>query len=548
MNHKYIPQYMGKLLELNTTTSTLHDFPTMSYQSVDEIRSTVNPTSLNWHYQLYAFNIVDASKETYLSDSTGRYTKVNPDAIIGVAVSITDTRTGAQQLVTMNIDGHTSSPDYANLRDVIEQCISYYGKTRDGELPANIEITPLVGAHNFDAMFVSQLQQELGLQGAQAEQFANVFHNKSYFYNDLPLYQRLMATAHAVLSEHHTPAKCEQIIAQAQHGMEAKIAQQSWVTQMTWQLSAIPENIAMTMREHMLGEAILFEDKGFPSEQARALALLKVANKECHDTHLYRLTHPKEFLPDVAALKERAAQMALDAGCPKDAMLEVTTSSIDAPKHTEDIYCMALREAFVAAMCQLNNMPYTSALQRAGSMEPSFAKRMGAIASDMYWMDGHHYDITPQADLQIRIAEKSYQLQYTFKEYGVQSPIVAEPASIAEMLTKAATREDVRWQEYIAQYLVEMPYETHKNFIDKVYAELQQINMLRDGENVASMATAAHHALSQMVRDESLTPGVRLHLAGLECKALDQALEAGANPNELADIDRDSHEDVGDDE
>jgi hypothetical protein len=177
----------------------------------------------------------------------------------------------------------------------------------------------------------------------------------------------------------------------------------------------------------------------------------------------------------------------------------------------------------------------------------SIHNNMYEIAEDMYMSDDTQKGKTPLEDMQVRIGEHSAKIQDSFTCHRLPAPTIPEPADIANEIVRLAPKNNVVrgqtvWQEYMAQYLVTMPYELHQDFCNKAQTELQRLNLMGDGLSVANMATAAHHAIADMVRDESLSPGVRLHLAGLEAIALDQALEAGANPGEFSGDGRDDVE------
>lgn len=535
MGKKYMSQSMDTVLKQNVNTNTLYDRGgAAEYDSLGEVRAAASPKVYNWNYTAYAFTVLDDSKEIRIDDDPRFFPRVNTDAITGIGVCITDTRTGAQQVITMDIDKDTSYSDYAKFQKVFEQCAGYHGQRLDANLPANITVTPLIGEHHWDDMFLAQLQQQLGLDALRAEQFTRTFEQVYAINEDMPMYPRLMEAAHEALSATKTPTQCNLIITQAQQRLEAQLATESWSTQVTWQLSELPDKMAMTMREHVMGEAQLYQEQGIPVDQAHALALLKVVNKECYTEHVYGAHNN---VPQLAALKERAAQMAVQAGCSKDAMLDATKDTITDPSNIDGVYQAVLKRAFQTTIERMNPVKHIA-----------FSNAMRGISENMYMFDNTQKGKTPLEDMQARIGEQSAKIQSTFRFHRVEAPMIPESADIANEIARIAARGNCTWQEYMAQYLVNMPYELHQDFCNKAQTELQRLNLMGDGLSVANMATAAHHAIANMVRDESLTPGVRLHLAGLEGKALDQALEAGANPNEFADIDRDSHEDIGDDE
>jgi hypothetical protein len=175
----------------------------------------------------------------------------------------------------------------------------------------------------------------------------------------------------------------------------------------------------------------------------------------------------------------------------------------------------------------------------------SFSNAMRGISYDMYQFDDTQKGATPQEDLQARMAEHASKMQQTFNFHRVQYPVVPEPADIATSIAHIVSQGKSEWQTYAAQYMVEMPYEVHQAFADKMHAELQELNIMSDGQSVASMATAAYRALDEMSRDESLSLGTRMTLAGLKGQALDQALEAGVNADDLGDFEQGDDE-IGD--
>lgn len=529
MGKKYMYQSMSTVLKQNVHTDTLYyRGGATEYDSLGEVRAAAEPKLYNWHYTAYAFTVMDDSKETRIDDDPRFFPRVNTDAITGIGVCITDMRTGAQQVITMDIDKNTSYPDYAKFQKVFEQCAGYYGQTLDANLPANITVTPLTGEHHLDDMFLAQLQQQLGLDALRAEQFASTF-KQVYASTDAPMYPSLMEAAHDALSVTKTPpAQCSLMIAQAQQGLEAQLATQSWDTQLTWQLSELPDMMAMKMREHVIGEAQLYQEQGLPVDQARALALLKVANKECYTDHVYG---EHSNVPQLAALKERAAQMAVQAGCSKGAMLDATKDTITDPSNIDGVYQAMLKKAFQNTIERMNPVKHIA-----------FSNAMRGISDNMYMFDDTQKGKTPLEDMQVRIGEQSAKINSTFAFHRVEAPMIPESTDIANEVARIAANGNCTWQEYMAQYLVNIPYELHQDFCNKAQTELQRLNIMGDGLSVANMATAAHHAIADMVRDESLSPGVRLHLAGLEGNALDQALEAGANPGEFSGDGRDDVE------
>lgn len=533
---KYITQYIDYGAFLYGSKTPTPDGK--MYDSIAEARANARTHMTSFdHDGITTMLVVDATQEVY-RDNRFHLPELNPKAITGVICSITDMSTQSTHVLTMPVQ--EGRIDWNALRDAINE---YTGPRQYGhfhQFANGVEVTLVEAPANLQDCMMQHLQGQLGITSQEAqEKFVEAFRFKLAYSGAESLYGRIMDAAYYATDHIENEAEREGIIAMAQKAMEADIAKQNLTTQTTWQLSELPDFMLLGMRENIIGERALFMQDGYTPEQANALALLKVVNTRCTEMHFSARLDSEmlEYLAPLTALKERAAQIAIDAGCPKESMLAVTRVSIDKDRaHAGALTSNTVSDVFEMVLQKMNPIQYLATRNAISHLSKEMFREMEEPSAD-----------NQQEDLQARILKYAGKLQEKLKSDGIEYPVIPDAKDVLEAMPSYLAQREVQWPTFAAQYTSALPCHLQEAFIDHYHAALVEINIYSDAETQANMSFAACCALKNMVKDETLAPGDQLIVAGLVDTAITQALQLGVQYEAIEELMHDGNEEISND-
>lgn len=507
--------------------------PPIIYNSLGDCRANISPV-IEDDYLMYSFLQIDTTKQGE-NDVTKN---ISPNAINGIVFNITNIHTGKNDLITMPIDTKSNVAALESMKAVIQQYKHNGGTLESGELPDGIKITTIRESDRFAPMFAEYLRQELGVT-QNNETFMRHFALELYQAENPSLHGRIIEASVATAPYYTQTTNVHSAVNAAQKTMETALAKKSWSTQVAWQLSELPGNLAATMRERTIGESALLREQGYSPDQANTLAFLKVVNAECHAAKRDGDVDCREQL---SALKKRAATLAVDAGCSKEAMITMTRNTIDTewsefPEVNLHAMHVAIGDAFNQAVISSNYIAYLAT-----------RNKLHHISHTMY-DDNTQHEANAKDDLQARIDKNASQLRQILTSSNT-SPVIPTAADVINVLESQLANNPSNWVAYMSQYAIEMPSEMHESFLKHCKDALDELNAFTDGTTRAAMSKAAYTALQEIMEDKSLPENTQQTLNNLSTKAFEQAVAAGADMGDVGentDLSQDSLEEIGDD-